>query len=196
MDLVTRITNIVSKPKTEWPVIAKEQTDVATLFRTYIMPLAAIPVIASLIGQTVIGVSLPFVGRVRTGITTGLVSAVLQYGLALVSCYLAAFVIEKLAPKFASKGDIVQALKLVAYAYTPAWVAGVLGIIPVLGVLVLLASLYSIYLFYLGLPELMQTPADKVVPYMVVSALVIIVLSIVAGAIVAAVSAPALLPRM
>jgi hypothetical protein len=195
MNLQARVTNIITKPKDEWPVIAQEQTDVATLFRTYICLLAAIPVIANFIGQSVIGISLPIVGHYRIGFGSGLVGAVVQYVLSLVSCYIAAFVIEKLAPSFGSKGDTVQALKLVAYAYTPAWVAGVLGIIPALGILVVLASLYSIYLFYLGLPTMMQTPPDKVIGYMVVSALVIIVLSVIVGAVVAAVAMPAI-PRL
>jgi Yip1 domain len=196
MNLQSRITNIITKPKEEWPVIAAEQTNVAALFQSYIMILAAIPAVANFIGQTVIGVSVPFVGNLRVGVGSGLVTAVVTYALTLVSCYLSAFVIEKLAPSFGSKGDTTQALKLVAYAYTPAWIAGVLGIIPVLGLLVVLASLYSIYLFYLGLPVLMQTPADKVIPYMLVSALVIIVLSLIVGAITTMVAAPAILPRL
>ena len=196
MNLQARIINISTKPKEEWPVIAQEQTDVATLFRTYICLLAAIPVVATFIGHSVIGISVPFVGQVRIGFGAGLVGAVVGYVLTLVSCYISAIVIEKLAPTFGSKGDTVQALKLVAYAYTPAWIAGVLGIIPALGILAALVSLYSIYLFYLGLPVMMQTPPDKVIPYMIVAALVVIVLSIIVGVIVSAVAAPALIPRL
>ncbi len=196
MNLQARITNIITKPKEEWPVIATEQTTVSALFTTYICLLAAIPVVAGFIGQSVIGVSLPFVGRVRVGFGAGLIGAVVQYVLALAACYISAMVIEKLAPSFGSKGDTTQALKLVAYAYTPAWIAGVLGIIPALGILAALAGLYSIYLLYLGLPAMMQTPPDKVIPYMIVSALVIIVLSVIVGAIAGIVAAPALVPRM
>jgi uncharacterized membrane protein len=197
MDIKSRITNILTKPNEEWPVIAQEQTDVPTLFTGYILILAAIPAVASFLGNSLIGVSVPFVGRIRWGIGAGLTYLVLQYVLTLVSVYLSAFVIEKLAPSFGSKGDTVQALKLVAYAYTPAWVAGVLGIIPMLGILVALASLYGIYLFYVGLPHMMQTPADKVIPYMLVSAVVIIVLSVVVGVVVTAVAAPAIVaPRL
>ncbi len=47
--------------------------------------------------------------------------------------------------------------------------------------LVILAALYAIYLFYLGLPPVMGTPADKVIPYMAVSAVVVIIVSIVLG---------------
>ena len=41
-------------------------------------------------------------------------------------------------------------------------------------------------MFYLGLPHLMQTPPDKVIPYMIVSAIVIIVMYLIVGGITAA----------
>ena len=78
------------------------------------------------------------------------------------------------------------ALKLVVYSMTPVWLAGVLNLVPVLAILTVVVALYAVYVFYLGLPVLMSTPADKVVPYMLVSALVIIVLSVALGAVAAA----------
>ena len=183
---MTRAKNILMTPKTEWPAIASERTDVATLYRSYIVPLSAIGPICRWIGWTVIGMSVPFVGSVRVPIVTGLVSACVSFVLGLVSAYLAAMVIEWLAPKFKSSGSRLDALKLVAYASTPVWVAGVLGLIPMLGLLGILAALYAIYLFYLGVPVLMKTPADQVIPYMVVSAIVMIVLAVVVGAITGA----------
>jgi hypothetical protein len=57
-----------------------------------------------------------------------------------------------------------------------------------LAVLGIIAALYSIYLFYLGLPVMMKTPADKVIPYMAVSAVVIIVVYIVAALISGAIT--------
>jgi hypothetical protein len=194
MDLKSRITNILTKPKEEWPVIAQERTDLATLYTGYIVILAAIPAVASFLGNSIIGVSMPFVGRIRWGFGHGLTYMILQYVLTLVSVYISAFVIEKLAPSFGSKGDFIQALKLVAFASTPSWLAGILGIIPVLGVLGILAALYGVYLFYVGLPYMMETPTEKVIPYMLVSAVIIIVLSLIVGVIAGAVAAPALVP--
>jgi hypothetical protein len=61
-------------------------------------------------------------------------------------------------------------------------------VIPALSVLIIVAALYSIYLFYLGLPPLMKTPPDKVVPYMAVAALVTIVVALVLGLVTAAIA--------
>jgi len=183
MNLQSRVINIVSKPKQEWPVIASEAADVASLYKEYIVPLSAIPAVCSFLGMTLIGVTIPFVGQFRTPIASGLAGLVVGYVLSLVGVFLAAFIVDKLAPNFQSSGGIVQALKMVAFASTPAWVAGVLQLIPLLGALVWLAVLYGLYLFYLGLPSVMKTPPDKVIAYMVVSAIVVIVISIVTAGI-------------
>jgi hypothetical protein len=187
MALQTRVVNILTKPADEWRTIAVEPATVEGLLRGYAAPLAAIPAVSQFIGFTVIGFSVPFVGTMRYGVVRGAVSAVLSWVFALVGAWIAAVVVEKLAPTFQSKGDTAQALKLVVYSMTPAWIAGVLNLVPLLTPLVIIAALYGIYLFYLGLPPLMSTPPDKVIPYMVVSAIVIIVISIVLGAITTAI---------
>jgi hypothetical protein len=188
MELQQRVTNILTKPKQEWAVIASEPTDIPTLYKEYIILLAAIPAICQFIGMTVIGVPTFLVGNVRIGFASGLVHLIVSYILTLVSVLVAAFVIEKLAPTFQSRGDLVQALKMVAYASTPVWLAGILSIYPPLTVLMLIAAIYAIYLFYLGLPAVMQTPPDKVIPYMIVSALVILVVWVVTAAVTGAVA--------
>jgi hypothetical protein len=179
MNLQTRVTNILMKPRQEWPVIASEPTDVATLYKEYIVPLSAIPAICGFLGLTITGITGPFVGSLGTPMASGLTGLIIGYLFSLVGTYLAAFIIDKLAPSFQSSGGIVQALKMVAFTATPVWLAGALRLIPALSVLVLLAGLYGIYIFYLGLPSVMKTPQDKVVPYMIVSAVVIIVIMIV-----------------
>jgi Na+/proline symporter len=177
-DLTTRVVNILKSPQTEWPVIAAEPTDVGSLFKGYVMPLAAIGPVASFLGGALIGT--PFIGRTPS----------------LLGVFIAMMVVEWLGPKFKSTGSRVDALKLVAYASTPVWIAGVLNLLPLLGMLVILAAIYSIYLFYLGLPPVMKTPSDQVVPYMIVAALVIIVINIVLAMILAAIMGTMLLGAM
>jgi hypothetical protein len=175
MNLQERVTRILKQPKQEWPVIEAEPTDVATMYKSYIVPLAAIPVVCNFIGRVVFGVSVPFVGRYRFGVGDALRAAVFEYIGALVGVFVAAMVVSKLATTFASRDDQNQAVKLVAYASTPVWIAGVLNLIPLLSVFIIFAALYCIYVFYLGVPVMMKTPPDKVVPYMAVSVVVIIV---------------------
>jgi hypothetical protein len=189
--LVTRVMNILTKPKQEWPAIEGESTSIAGLYSGYIVILAALPVIASFIQMSILG-SMLF----RVPMVTGVLATVVHYALSLAGVYLSALIIDKLAPSFQSQSDMMQALKLVAYASTASWVAGIANIIPILGILVVLAGgLYGVYLFYLGLPVLMKTPPDKVIIYMIVSAVVIFVIYIVIGIVVAAITSAALVTR-
>ena len=176
MALVDRVKNILMSPRSEWQVIDAEPDTVASLYTGYIMPLAAIPAICSAIGMSMIGYTIPIVGgHYRTPIGSALVGAVVRYVLSLVVIYVTALIVDALAPSFSGTKNQVQALKVVAYSYTAAWVGGVFSIIPNLGVVGLLFSLYSLYLLYLGLPVLMKSPVDKAVGY----TLVVIVVSIV-----------------
>jgi len=189
MSLQTRVVAILTKPADEWRTIAAEPATVEGLLRGYAAPLAAIPAIAQFIGFSLIGITVPvFGGAIRIGVVRAFTNAVVFWVFALVATWIDAVVIEKLAPTFQSRGNTAQALKLVVYAMTPFWVAGVLYLVPALSPLTIIAALYAIYIFYLGVSPVMGTPSDKVIPYMLVSALVIIVVSVVVGAITAAVS--------
>jgi Yip1 domain len=179
VNLQSRILNILTKPKEEWPVIANESTDVVTLYKEYVAPLSAIPAICGFLGMTTIGVTVPSMGNIRAPIGSAFTELVVGYILALLATYLAALVVNKLAPTFQSGGGIVPALKMVAFSSTAVWVTGIVRVVPALGALLLLAALYGIYLFYLGLPSVMKTPADKVIPYTIVCAVVIVVISVV-----------------
>src|SRR5262245_38227960 len=183
VNLQSRIFNILTKPKEEWPVIANESTDVVALYKEYVVPLSAIPAICGFLGMTMIGVTVPFTGSIRTPIGSAFTELVVGYILAMLATYLAALVVDKLAPTFQSAGGIVPALKMVAFSSTAVWVAGIVRVVPALGAIALLAALYGIYLFYLGLPFVMKTPADKVIPYVVVSAVVIVVVSVVMASV-------------
>ena len=183
-DLRTRVTNILIKPEHEWNIVAVEQTDPLTLTVQYIAILAAIPAAARFVGLSIIGITTYMGTQIRTGLLSGFATAVVEYALTIAAVYVAALAVDRLAPTFKSYPlNWIPALKLVTYASTAAWVAGLLHIIPSLSPLAFLASLYSVYLVYLGMSPLMKTPEDQVLPYMVVSSVVVIVLMLAAGAL-------------
>jgi len=184
MSLQTKVVGILTKPADEWREIAAGPSTVEGLIRGYVAPLAAIPAVCAWIGFSLIGISVPLFGLYRIGFVRGLVAEIVSWVFTIAAVWLDAIIIEKLAPTFQSHGGTTQAMKLVAYAMTPVWLAGVLNLVPVLSPLQLIAALYAIYLFYLGLPPVMKTPSDKVIPYMLVSAIVIILVTIVIGAVV------------
>jgi hypothetical protein len=188
MKLVQRATNISLKPKSEWELIATEPTSTADLYKYYILPLAAIGPVALFIAMSGIGISVPFMGSYRVPVAIGLSTALTQYVQALVSIYLIALVINGLAPTFGGKKNVNQALKLAAYASTPVWLAGALQVLPSLSVIGLLVGLYGLYILYVGIPVMMKAPQDRAVGYTAATVVCVIVLSIAAGALTAAVT--------
>jgi hypothetical protein len=192
MNLVDRVKNILLSPKTEWPVIEQEQTDVKTLYLSYIMILAAIPAIATIISSLLIG---GMVGAVagRAGLGAGMTGgfavghALVSYVITLVVIFVVALIVDALAPTFGGTKSQINALKLVAYSATAGWVASIATVIPILGwIVAIIGSLYGIYLLYLGLPVLMKCPQDKAVVYLVVVVIVYLVLSWILSAILLA----------
>lgn len=170
MNIVERAKGIIVTPKTEWLVVAAEEPNIRQIVTEYVLPLALIPAIASVIGLGLIGRGM--MSSFGWGIAMGL----MQFAVAFVGVYASAFVVDFLAPKFGSQKNMGRAVQLVAYSYTPVWVAGILYVIPVLGALVILAGIYGLYLMYLGLPQTMRTPPDKVIGYLVVSVIAMIVI--------------------
>ena len=189
MNLVERAKNILITPKTEWEVIKNEQSSVSDLFTKYAMILALIPVIATFIGHSLIGISLGPFGSYKIPVSNGLIYAVVYYIFSLAGVYLVAFIIDALAPSFGSTKDMSASLKVAVYSYTAAWIAGIFGIIPILGILGIL-GLYSLYLMYLGLKIVKDTPQDKLVGYLVVVIIIAIVIYFIIGMIVTAIALP------
>ncbi|MCX8031336.1 MAG: YIP1 family protein [Thermodesulfovibrionales bacterium] len=150
---------------------------------------ATITPISQFIGSSFIGYS--FMGTLfRLDSGSALASAIISYVLSLLSIYIIALIADALAPKFASKKNILNAFKAVVYSMTPSRIACILYIMPSLSILAFLAGLYGIYLFYLGLPLMMDTPKEKSTSYIIVVIIVTIVVNIVIGAIAEALISP------
>jgi hypothetical protein len=182
MNLVERCKGILFRPNEEWQTISGETSSIADLYKSYIIILAAIGPVASIIGMSIVGISLPFVGSFRIPITTAVTSAIVQYVLTLAGVYVLAIIIDALAPTFSGQKNMNQAFKLAAYSYTPGWLCGIFTIIPLLGVLGIL-GLYGLYLLYVGLPVLMKSPQEKSVGYTVAVIVAAIVLFLIIGGI-------------
>jgi hypothetical protein len=143
-------------------VIAVEPDTIQSLYREYIVVLAAIPPIAQFVKVSILGIAWHGFRVYRLGLGPGLTAAILQYVATLAAVYLLAIIVEALAANFGGQPNRVQALKLVGYAYTASWLSGAALILPGLAGLILLAgALYSIYLLYLGLPSTMKVVPEK-----------------------------------
>lgn len=168
MALIERVKNILITPKTEWPTIAGETATTQSIYVGYVLILAAIG---------------PLAMAIRGGMLLATV-AIFGYVVALAVTFVLALIVDALAPSFGGEKDFVQSLKLAAYAYTAAWVAGIFNLLPFVGPLLgLLAGLYSLYTFYLGAPVLKKCTAEKAVGFTVVVVVCVVVLNVLLGVV-------------
>jgi Yip1 domain len=189
MNIVERVKGLVLDPRVEWRAIDAEPQSVQDVFTRYVMPLAAIPPVASFIGLCIIG-SGAFGSTYRMPLAAGVAYAALMYLLLLGWVYVMALVIDRFAPKFEGHGEFIDALKVAAYTATPAWIGGVFSVIPALSIVGNLLGLYSVYLLYIGLPTLTEPPEDKAIPYFCVVLIAMVAVS-VAFYVIAALVIPA-----
>jgi hypothetical protein len=182
MSIIERVKRLVLSPVAEWPVIADEKAEPIGLFSGYVLPLASLAAVAALIGQVVVGTTIPLVGTVRTPLMAGIATALFTLVMTVISIFVVSLIINTLATTFGGQKNSKQALKVAVYSCTPIWVAGVLQILPMLSILMLLGAVYGLYLLYLGLLRLMKPPEDKALGYTAaVVACTIALMFVVAG---------------
>jgi Yip1 domain len=191
MSIVDRAKNMILKPADEWNVVAAEPATVGGLFTGYAMILAVIPLVAGILFTGLLGVSaasfggMGGAGMASMGLTAVVGMAVIGYVLSLITLYLMSMIVNAVSPSFNGKSDMVQSTKLMTYASTPTWVAGLVSWIPILGGLISLAAIaYVVYLIYLGLKPVLGVPQEKVAGFTVVIVLIYIVLSLVVSGII------------
>jgi len=186
MNLVQRTQDLLTRPRETWPAIAAEPASTASVYREWLVFMAAIPAVAGFVGLTLIGAG-AFGFSVRIPLVAGLVHMVVGYVLSLVAVFVVALIVDALAPTFGGSKSPIAALKVVAYGSVAGFLGGLFTLLPSLSLLGLLASLYSVYLIYLGLPVLMKCPSDKAGAYTAVVVVCAVVAMVVFGAISAVV---------
>jgi hypothetical protein len=164
MNLIERLKGILLAPKAEWPKIAAEPMTAQDIYTGWVMILAAIGPLAMLVGFGSVGF------------------AIVQYVILLAMTAIIALIVDFLAPHFGGQKDFVAALKLSAFSYTAAFVAGILHVLGASGgILILAASLYAWYTFYLGAPVLKKCAPEKALVFTVVVVLCGMVLGALIG---------------
>ena len=184
-NLIERVKNILMNPKLEWPVVFAEQPNAMKILFGYVIILALIPTIAAIIGFGFIGQTV--LGYTFRSWTMAFQTGIIQFLSAIIGVFLTAWIVDLLAPSFESEKNFGRSFQLVAYSYTPGWIAGIILLVPSLSMVMILVMLYSIYLLITGVPVLKHTPKDKVVGYVAVTIICIILFSIVIATILTAI---------
>ena len=179
--IAKRIKNILLEPNQEWDAIKREDMTVAVVYTRYLFAAAAIPALAHFVGLIVsLYTTLPLT-QIPIGVSKAVGIIALYYALWLGSVYVTAFLINQLAPTFHALPNMGDAVKLAGFAWLVVWTAGILLTVPILRQLLVLALFYAIYVLHLGLPKLIGTPHDKVIPFTVIIGVAMFILFIITG---------------
>jgi hypothetical protein len=189
MSLVDRAKNILLSPATEWDAIAKEPATVGGLFTGYAIPLMLLPLIGQIVGLGLLGIGAEgyaLMGLGTIGIMGAAIVGAIGLGLGILLLYAMIFAVKAISPSFNGNSDMVQAAKLMVYASTPSWVAGLITpSLGALGGLVGLAAVaYVVYLLYIGVRSMLEVPQEKSAGFTVVIVLIYIVLTVVLSMVV------------
>jgi len=197
-NIFTRAINIMFSPKKEWRAIELETPNTTSILLGYVLPLALIPAIFIVLGYGLIGIKVPYWGSYKSwqlGLSGGIVSFIST----IVSVYLTSFIVDLLAPSFKVQKNFGKAMQLVAYSFTPMWVAGIFNIFPSIRILASLLGIYGLVLLYQGFEFTMKPSKDNTIGYFLATLGILIVsyflLSLVMGLILGAILTPSFGPR-
>ena len=173
--ILERARQILVDPKGCWKGIKEEPRDIKKIYFDYLAVMAAVPVLCSLIGTR--GISF----------FSTLIFHIAQYAVSLAMFFVFGLLAAKLAGIFGSQCQTINGFKLVAYSATPSFVAGILALFGPNGAMLgSLIGLYSVYVLYQGITEMTGVSEDKRLKYTIALAVSILVLTIIVGAVIAA----------
>ena len=166
-----RAKQVLVSPLTEYQAIEQENTPHTKTLTSYLLPLLVIPAIFAFIGYGMFFYK-GYNGEYHTYFTWGFKWAIEQIFLLIGGIYLTSFIINALAENFSATKNLNNVFSLVAYAYTPIFLAGVFHIFPAIWWLVYIAGLYGLYLLFVGLKPMLKPAEDKAGTYSIISVIV------------------------
>ena len=172
--LFNRTKQILLSPQSEFHAIEQEEeaSHKKTLI-SYVLPLLLIPALFAFVGYGLVGYS--YMGHHFSNVGLGFRMAIVQVIVLLGGVYLSAGIINAIADNFGATKNFNRVFSLVAYAYTPMFLAGIFHILPSLWWLVLLLGLYGLYLLFIGLKPMLKPAEDKAGTYSIISLAVTVV---------------------
>ena len=164
---------ILISPQTEYLAIEQEDAPHEKILKSYVLPLLVIPALFSFIGYGLVGYSMQ--GHHFNDIGWGFRMAIVQIIVLLGGLYLSTFIISMLSDTFGAMKNFNRTFSLLAYAFTPMFIAGIFHIHHSLWWLVFLVGLYGLYLLFVGLKPILKPAKDKADTFTIISLMIPVV---------------------
>lgn len=159
---------ILTNTQVSWRTIAHDTNSILDVYRKYVLPMVALPLICKFIGFSLVGYTLPYTNSIiRIPLEQGLKDGLATYVLVLVFFYIFALINKKAIEKHNLTISLNRSFKLVAFSSTPVCLAGILFLFPGFSQLVIFGAAYAIYLFYQGIVEIVDESGNKAITIIV-----------------------------
>jgi hypothetical protein len=182
---VDTIKNVIISPETEWDLIARDRISLVVLTRRFILPLALIAPIATIIGMHVFDMTWsPSAGYAvpRDRIwDIGIANFVMEVG----TVFLIAAVFYALARSEGVRCSFISALKVAIFGAAPLMISGVLLVMPISVIACMAVLVYTLTLYYLGVQRVMGIHKDNAAIFVAMSMAIMCLVSSFLGGIAA-----------
>lgn len=183
METLDRIVRIVLHPRTEWELIASEETSIDALLRRYIVPLSLLAPVATSIGMRVFDSTWDYDRGYRVPVADIFSAAATTLFASIASVFALAGIFVLLAPFYGSTRDYRVALQVATYGAIPVMLAGATLVLPVMALIALIGFAHSLYLYWLGARHVLHVRGNEQAEFVGISILILSVTSTVVGAI-------------
>lgn len=165
---MNHVWGLFSHPDREMQVIQRQDESVSHHYTHHVLAMAAIPVVCAFIGTTQIGWNFGDGNVIKLSVASGLMLAVLFYGLMLAGVAIMGRVIWWMARNVQQRPSLKRSMVFAGYVATPMFLSGIVALYPLVWLCALVgaaALCYSVYLLYLGASEFLGVNRDEGVSF-------------------------------
>lgn len=161
--LVQHVVGFFLHPVREWEEVRRQNLSIGQAL-VHALILGAIPVVSGYVGTTEFGWQIGTAETIKlTHFSAGII-ALLYYLVILAAVLSMGWMIHWMGETYGASQPLARCVVLAAYIPIPLFLVGVAQLFPVLWLNLLIglpAVTYTIFLLYLGIPVMMEIPAER-----------------------------------
>jgi hypothetical protein len=150
-------------PVQEWEAVRRQNISIGRAIG-HVLILGAIPVLSGYVGTTQFGWQIGTAETVKlTALSAGII-AVIYYVVIIAAVVSMGVMIRWMGETYGASQPLARCITLAAYIPIPLFLIGIAQLFPVLWLNLLIglpAAAYTVFLLYLGIPVMMEIPAER-----------------------------------
>jgi len=177
-EIINRCIEIIAHPKEEWKKIKDEDLSIFHLFRDFLLPLIAISVVTSMIGESLRMSEVGFDSQVL------LIEGMREFLSLTISFTISILIVNELIKTYGGVKNINIAANLVIFSSVPIILVSILlGLSSSLYIFGLF-SLFVFYILFHGTPVMLDLPEERQSNFSILSAMTILIIYLLVSFII------------